>query len=145
MRKIISDIINSQDDIEVISTARNGQDLMNKLQKGYPDVITLDIEMPKMDGRETLKTMQREKLNRRSIMLSSVSKTGTTLTIECLQKGAFDFIPKPSGAISLDIEKVGEELVKKIRLAINHGCRPGGRAPRSRPGFRCGGRRRRSR
>src|SRR3712207_2637995 len=86
-----------------------------------------------------------EKLNIPSIMLSSVSKTGTALTMECLQKGAFDFIPKPSGAISLDIEKVGEELVKKIRLAINHGCRPGGRAPRSRPGFRCGGRRRRSR
>lgn len=120
MRKIISDIINSQDDMEVISTARNGQDLMNKLQKGYPDVITLDIEMPKMDGIETLKAMQREKLNIPSIMLSSVSKTGTALTMECLQKGAFDFIPKPSGAISLDIEKVGEELVKKIRLARNH-------------------------
>ncbi|KEI03845.1 protein-glutamate methylesterase/protein-glutamine glutaminase [Clostridium botulinum] len=120
MRKIISDIINSQNDMEVISTARNGQDLMNKLQKESPDVITLDIEMPKMDGIETLKAMQKEKLNIPSIMLSSVSKTGTALTMDCLQKGAFDFIPKPSGAISLDIEKVGEELIKKIRLAKSH-------------------------
>lgn len=120
MRKIISDIINSQKDMEVICTARNGQDLMNKLQKESPDVITLDIEMPKMDGIETLDAIKKQRSNVPSIMLSSVSKTGTALTMECLQKGAFDFIPKPSGAISLDIEKVGEELINKIRLAKNH-------------------------
>ncbi|QGU95045.1 chemotaxis-specific protein-glutamate methyltransferase CheB [Clostridium bovifaecis] len=117
MRKIVSDILNSQEDIEVINTARNGEDLLLKLSKDIPDVITLDVEMPKMDGITTLKEMKMRNCAVPVIMLSSISKTGTTLTMECLENGAFDFIAKPSGAISLDIEKVGEELISKIRLA----------------------------
>lgn len=117
MRKIISDIVNSQEDMEVINTARNGEDLLDKISKDMPDVITLDVEMPKMDGIATLKEMKRKNIYIPTIMLSSVSKRGTTLTMECLENGAFDFIPKPSGAISLDIEKVSEELISKIRLA----------------------------
>lgn len=119
MRKIISDMINSKEDIEVIYTARNGEDLLQKIINYMPDVITLDVEMPKMDGIATLKELKKRNYNIPVIMLSSVSKTGTALTIECLEKGAFDFISKPSGAISLDIEKVAEELVDKIRLACN--------------------------
>jgi two-component system chemotaxis response regulator CheB len=119
MRKIISDIINSKDDIEVIYTARNGEDLLEKISKYVPDVITLDVEMPKMDGIATLKELKDRNYNIPVIMLSSVSQRGTALTMECLEKGAFDFIPKPSGAISLDIEKVAEELISKIRLACN--------------------------
>ncbi|KEH98127.1 protein-glutamate methylesterase/protein-glutamine glutaminase [Clostridium massiliodielmoense] len=116
MRKIISDIINLQNDMEVICTARNGEDLIKKLETQKPDVITLDIEMPKMNGMQTLQQMKLKKYNIPTIMLSSVSKEGTKLTMECLHSGAFDFIAKPSGAISLDIEKVGDELVSKIRL-----------------------------
>lgn len=119
MRKIISDIINSQEDMEVINIAKNGEDLLEKMSKDMPDVITLDVEMPKMDGISTLKEMKVKNYNVPVIMLSSISKQGTTLTMECLGNGAFDFIPKPSGAISLDIEKVAEELVDKIRLASN--------------------------
>ncbi len=119
MRKIISNMINSMDDIEVIYTARNGEDLLEKIINYIPDVITLDVEMPKMDGIATLKELKSRNYNIPVIMLSSVSKTGTALTIECLEKGAFDFISKPSGAISLDIEKVAEELIDKIRLACN--------------------------
>jgi two-component system chemotaxis response regulator CheB len=119
MRKIISDMINSQEDIEVIYTARNGEDLLEKMSKYMPDVITLDVEMPKMDGITTLKELKNRNYNIPVIMLSSISQRGTALTMECLEKGAFDFIPKPSGAISLDIEKVAEELLSKIRLACN--------------------------
>lgn len=117
MRKIISDIINFNNDMEVINTSRNGEDLLNKLNIEKPDVITLDVEMPKMDGITTLYKMKEQNYNIPVIMLSSISKRGTALTMECLEKGAFDFIPKPSGAISLDIEKVGEELISKIKLA----------------------------
>lgn len=117
MRKIISDIINSNNDMEVINTSRNGEDLLNKVNIQKPDVITLDVEMPKMDGITTLDKIKEENYNIPVIMLSSISKRGTALTMECLEKGAFDFIPKPSGAISLDIEKVGEELISKIKLA----------------------------
>lgn len=117
MRKIVSDIINSNSDMEVINTSRNGEDLLNKINIQKPDVITLDVEMPKMDGITTLEKIKEENYNIPVIMLSSISKRGTVLTMECLEKGAFDFIPKPSGAISLDIEKVGEELITKIKLA----------------------------
>ena len=118
MRKILSDMINGQEEMEVIDTAKNGADLLTKITLKNPDVITLDIEMPKMDGRETLKELKRNNINIPVIILSSISKTGTELTMECLELGAFDFIPKPSGAISLDIDKVKTELIQKIKLAF---------------------------
>jgi len=117
MRKIVSDMINAETDMEVIDTAKNGEDLLTKITRKAPDVITLDIEMPKMDGIATLKELKRNNICVPIIMLSSLSKTGTELTMECLEHGAFDFIPKPSGAISLDINKVKDELIQKIKLA----------------------------
>lgn len=119
MRKIISDMINSEPDMEVVMTARNGQDLLEKLGKCNPDVITLDVEMPKMDGIATLKELKSRKYHIPIIMLSSISKRGTRLTMECLETGAFDFISKPSGAISLDLEKIKCELIEKIHLAVD--------------------------
>lgn len=121
MRKIISDMINAEDDMEVVDIARNGQDLLDKVEKYKPHVVTLDVEMPVMDGITALREMKKRLLNIPVIMLSSVSKTGTALTMECLESGAFDFISKPSGAISLDINKVKDELVEKIRLAFEKG------------------------
>lgn len=117
MRKIISDMINEETDMEVIGTARNGEDLLDKLSKGMPDIITLDVEMPKMDGITALRELKKRNINIPVIVLSSISKTGTQLTMDCLQAGAFDFLPKPSGTISLDINKVKVELIEKIRAA----------------------------
>jgi two-component system chemotaxis response regulator CheB len=117
MRKIVSDMINSEIDMEVIDIARNGKDLIDKIGKLSPDVITLDVEMPIMDGISALREIKKEHYNIPIIMLSSISQRGTALTMECLETGAFDFISKPSGAISLDINKVKNELVEKIRLA----------------------------
>lgn len=119
MRRIISDMINSQDDMEVIDIARNGQDLLEKLKRYNPDVITLDVEMPVMDGITALREMKKKQINIPVIMLSSVSQRGTALTMECLEAGAFDFIPKPSGTISLDINKVKDELIVKLRMAYD--------------------------
>lgn len=118
MRKILSDMINTQAEMEVIDTAKNGEDLLTKIILKTPDVITLDIEMPKMNGIETLKNFKKNNISIPVIMLSSISKADTELTMECLELGAFDFIPKPSGSISLDIEKVKDELVQKIKLAF---------------------------
>lgn len=123
MRKVISDILNAEDDIEVITTARNGEDLFLKMRTYQPDVITLDIEMPKMNGLATLQEMKIRNCNIPVIMLSSVSKEGTTNTMECLENGAFDFIAKPSGAISLDIDRIGDDLKNKIRLAYGKNIR----------------------
>lgn len=119
MRKIISDMINSEEDMEVVDVAKNGQELLNKISNNKPDVITLDVEMPIMDGMTALKELKRSYKSIPVIMLSSISQKGTQLTMECLESGAFDFIPKPSGAISLDINKVKDELVQKIRIACD--------------------------
>lgn len=115
MRKIISDMINSENDMEVVATARNGRDLLNKLESFDPDVITLDVEMPVMDGITTLKKLKEKKNDTKVIMVSSLTGEDSKITLECLDLGAFDFIMKPSGSISLDIEKIKEELVRKIR------------------------------
>lgn len=117
MRKIISDMINEEKDMVVIDIARNGEDLLSKLQESTPDVITLDVEMPKMDGITALKEMKKLSVNIPVIVLSSITNKGPQLTMDSLAAGAFDFLPKPSGAISLDINKVKSDLVQKIRLA----------------------------
>jgi two-component system chemotaxis response regulator CheB len=117
MRKIVADMINSEADMEAVDIARNGQDLLDKIDRLKPDVVTLDVEMPVMDGITALRELRKKNQTYQVIMLSSVSKTGTALTMECLEAGAFDFVSKPSGAISLDINKVKDELVQKIRLA----------------------------
>lgn len=119
MRKIISDIINSDNELEVINTARNGKDLIDKLKMYEPDIITLDVEMPIIDGITALKEMKKQNYNIPTIMLSSVSETGSRLTMECLDNGAIDFITKPSGSISLDIDKVKDELIEKIKIIHN--------------------------
>ncbi|MDF2883218.1 MAG: chemotaxis response regulator protein-glutamate methylesterase [Clostridiaceae bacterium] len=120
MRKIISDMINSEADMETVDVARNGEDLFKKLTIISPDVITMDVEMPVMDGITALKELKRKGIKKPVIILSSVSKQGTALTMECLQSGAFDFLPKPSGSISLDIDKVKDQLIEKIRAAYTH-------------------------
>jgi len=117
MRKIVSDMINSEEDMVVVDVAKNGEEMLEKALKHNPDIITLDVEMPIMDGISALREMKRRQINIKAIMLSSVSQRSTSLTMECLEAGAFDFIPKPSGAISLDINKVKDELVLKIRTA----------------------------
>lgn len=116
MRKVISDIINSDPDLQVIGTAHDGQDALKKIDLLKPDVITLDIEMPIMDGMKTLETIM-SKNPLPVIMLSSLTQYGAEYTIKALQLGAIDFISKPSGQISLNIDMVKEDIVKKIRIA----------------------------
>ncbi len=116
MRKLITDIISEQPDMEVIATARNGQDALNKLPKLSVDVITLDVEMPVMDGLTALQQIMTLR-PLPVIMLSSLTKQGSDITMKALSHGAIDFLPKPSGAISLDLHKIADELVTKIRSA----------------------------
>lgn len=116
MRKVISDIINSQGDMQVVDVARNGEEALKKVRELKPDVVTLDVEMPVMDGITALKAiMQTAPLP--VVMLSSLTQSGAELTMKALHYGAVDFVPKPSGTISLDIAKVGEDIVRKIRIA----------------------------
>lgn len=117
MRKIISDMINQEENMCVAGTAKDGEELLEKIETLRPDIITLDVEMPKLNGIEALLEMKKRRIDIPVIMLSSVSSKGPMLTMQCLEAGAFDFIPKPSGEISLDISKVKSELAEKINLA----------------------------
>lgn len=116
MRKVITDMLSEDPEIEVIATARDGYDAIKKVHELKPDVVTLDIEMPKLDGLNTLGYIMSE-TPLPVIMLSSYTREGADATLKALEYGAFDFVPKPSGPISLDIRKVKEELIAKIKAA----------------------------
>lgn len=116
MRKIIGDILASDPEIEVIAKGRNGRDAIELVDKFNPDVVTLDIEMPIMNGLDALSAiMKTHPLP--VLMLSSLTKQGAIETIRALEIGAVDFISKPSGAISLDLHKVGADIIKKVKAA----------------------------
>ncbi len=116
MRKVISDMLLSSPGIEVVATAKNGVEALEKMVKYKPQVITLDVEMPQMDGLTALKQIM---VNSPTpvIMLSSLTQQGSRETLEALSLGALDFVPKPSGAISLDLEKVKSDLISKVKAA----------------------------
>ncbi|MGD9581141.1 MAG: chemotaxis response regulator protein-glutamate methylesterase, partial [Vampirovibrionia bacterium] len=116
MRQMISDILNKHPDIEVIDTAANGKLALRAIERHKPDVITLDVEMPEMNGIEALKIIQ-QKFKTPTIMVSSVTTNGAQITLQALDIGAIDFITKPSGSISLDIGQISDEIIEKVLFA----------------------------
>ncbi|WP_078380878.1 protein-glutamate methylesterase/protein-glutamine glutaminase [Sutcliffiella halmapala] len=122
MRKLITDLLKDHPVIEVVATAKNGLEAIEKVKEFSPDVVTLDVEMPVMDGLQALEALM-EYTPVPVIMLSSTTSTGSLNTIIAIEKGAVDFVTKPSGAISIDIYKVKEELIEKILLAARSNIR----------------------
>lgn len=116
MRKIIADLLTSDPVLEVVGTAPNGAVALKKIPLLNPDVVTLDVEMPVMDGMATLENIMKKRMLP-VVMLSSSTQRGAEITIKALQNGAVDFVPKPSGTVSLDLNKVKDELIKKIKIA----------------------------
>jgi two-component system chemotaxis response regulator CheB len=96
-----------------VFTAKDGLDALEKVAKFDPDVITLDVNMPNMDGLRMLERLMKEK-PKPVIMLSSLTHEGARETIEALRLGALDFIPKPSGGI----EEIADELIRKITMVV---------------------------
>lgn len=116
MRKIISDIVSSDARFEVIAKAKDGKETLDKVFALKPDVVTLDVNLPVLDGLEVLKEIM-QKQPTRVIMLSAHTQKGASATILALELGAVDFISKPSGEISLDIRRLKNEIVSKIKMA----------------------------
>ncbi|MEH6936997.1 chemotaxis response regulator protein-glutamate methylesterase [Bacillus sp. JJ664] len=117
MRKMIGNILSSDEGIHVIGTAKTGKEAIEKVIQLKPDVVTLDIEMPVMNGLDALKVIMKD-CPVPVIMLSSLTQEGATSSFIALDNGAVDFVPKPSGAISLDIETVSDQIIKKVKMAI---------------------------
>jgi len=114
MRKLISNLLASDDEIEVVGTAMDGCFALTKTEQLKPDVVTLDVDMPRMDGLTALGELV-SKYQARVIMLSSLTTRGAELTMLALEKGAIDFVCKPSGAAHLG--EMAGELLSKIKAA----------------------------
>ena len=116
MRQFISDILNSESGITVVGTAKDGREALHRIKTLCPDVVTLDVEMPVMDGLKTLEEIMRTN-PLPVIMVSSVTQEGADTTMKALAMGCVDFIGKPSGNISLNIRDIGHELIEKVFAA----------------------------
>jgi two-component system chemotaxis response regulator CheB len=118
MRKVVSEIVDSSDEFRVVGTARNGLDAIRKVHDLDPEVVTLDIVMPELDGIQTLGYIMSE-APRPVVMLSAAAEAeGDELTIRALELGAVDFVRKPSGQISLDLVSVRERLLEALRASL---------------------------
>ncbi len=117
MRKIFSDTIEKDPELEVAATAYNGQDALRKLKKIDVDLLMLDVEMPKLNGLETLEIVKNKYPEIPVIMVSALDNRETVF--KALELGAFDFIPKPSGSISLNIDSIKAELLMKLKAAAD--------------------------
>ena len=130
MRTAITRMIHSDPQLKVVGTALNGIDALEKIAALNPDVVTLDIEMPRLDGLSVLRRVMQEN-PRPIIMISSLSQEGAEASIEAFELGAFECIPKELSYVSLDIVKIRELLVESIRAAAESGIK--GSAKLARP------------
>jgi len=115
MRRIISDIINSDPELEVVGRAKDGAEAVDKVLALAPDVVTLDVNLPVKDGIGALEDIMKKKPTR-VIMLSAYTRAGASATMRALELGAVDFIAKPSGEISLGLDKLKNDIIIKIKL-----------------------------
>ena len=116
MRKLIPQILAQDSDIEVVGTAMDGEFGLKKLEDLRPDVVTLDLEMPRMDGMETLRQITRKSAVP-VIIVSALSTEGATATFKALALGAFDFVAKPRDAVSSHMDEIANDLIIKIKVA----------------------------
>lgn len=116
MRMVLSRMIASDADLRVVATAASGIEALPKIVTLDPDVITLDLEMPGLNGLETLRRIMAE-FPRPVIMVSAVTLKDAACTFEALAAGAFDYVPKQLSSMSLDILDIREDLVAKIKAA----------------------------
>jgi two-component system chemotaxis response regulator CheB len=114
VRKIITDILESDPAIEVVGTANNGKSAIFKNSRLNPDVITMDIEMPIMDGLESLRNIIKTG-PKPVIMMSVLTQHGAEETFKALEYGAVDFIPKPSSDLSITVDDIKELLIGKVK------------------------------
>jgi two-component system, chemotaxis family, protein-glutamate methylesterase/glutaminase len=116
MRKVLETIINSDETLQVVGQAKDGREAVTLAESLKPDVITMDINMPHVDGLQA--TAQIMTTNPRPIVIvSSESREGADSTLKALELGAIDFVSKPSSGVDLDMQSVREDLLRKVRMS----------------------------
>src|SRR6201984_479355 len=116
MRKVLENIYSSDEQLQVVGHAKDGREAVALAESLKPDVITMDINMPHVDGLQA--TAEIMTTNPKPIVIvSSESREGAASTLRALELGAIEFVAKPSSAIDLDMQSVKEELLRKVRMA----------------------------
>ncbi|MBT3366576.1 MAG: chemotaxis response regulator protein-glutamate methylesterase [Nitrospina sp.] len=118
VRKIVTDTLSGDPDIEVAATAANGKIALQKIPQVNPDILTLDIEMPEMDGLQTLAEARKIYPKLPIIMFSTLTERGGAKTLEALALGATDYVTKPAnvGSVSVAMQRIRDELIPKIKM-----------------------------
>ncbi len=129
VRRIVTDLLQQEPDLEVVGTAPNGRIALQKITQLNPDLVTLDVEMPVLDGLATLKQLRVTHPNLPVIMFSTLTERGASVTMEALMNGANEYVTKPAnvGSVTEAMARIREELVPKIHTLT-------GRSDRPRPG-----------
>lgn len=117
MRSVIRDILQKNPDIEVMAEAQDGEEALEKLKTTEPDVMTLDLEMPKKNGISVLAELKQSHNNVKVVIVSSYTTENSEITLDCLRMGAVDFLLKPSVKDSVDLDKFTKFLVLKVKTA----------------------------
>lgn len=150
MRNALRNMLSADPEINVIGTARDGVEAVEKTAQLKPDVITMDVEMPRMDGIDALRLIM-DKTPTPVIMVSSLTTEGAGVTLDALDSGAVDFIPKNLSELSINIVKIKEMLIDKVKNIARsrvtrrprsiEAAHPAPIVPRSMPAFATGERR----
>jgi two-component system, chemotaxis family, protein-glutamate methylesterase/glutaminase len=116
MCKVLESIFNADGQLQVVGRAKDGREAIALAESLRPDVITMDLNMPHMDGLQATANIMTNN-PRPIVVVSSESKEGAASTLKALELGAIDFVTKPSGGIDLDMQSVKDELLRKVRVA----------------------------
>ncbi|TFV47220.1 chemotaxis response regulator protein-glutamate methylesterase [Blastococcus sp. TF02A-35] len=137
VRKIVTDVLSEDPGIEVVGTAVNGKVAVGKLEQLKPDLITMDIEMPEMNGIEAVRAIRGTRSRVPIIMFSTLTERGATATLDALSAGANDYVTKPAnvGSVAQSMESVRQQLIPKIKALLGRPVTPprGAAAPPPRP------------
>jgi two-component system chemotaxis response regulator CheB len=133
VRRIVTDVLTADPDIEVVGTAANGRLALAKLAHLAPDLVTLDIEMPELDGLQTLVELRKSHPRLPVIMFSTLTERAASATLDALARGASDYVTKPAnvGSVTLAQERIRDELIPKIKALCGHRLPPRVAPPRA--------------
>ena len=124
VRRLLTSVIDEDPDLEVVGIAANGLLALAKIEQLKPDIVTMDIEMPEMDGIQALAEIRKRDRTLPVIMFSTLTERGATATLEALSLGASDYVTKPAnvGSVSMAMEAVRRELIPKIKGLCRRGA-----------------------
>ncbi|NJL66929.1 MAG: response regulator [Microcoleus sp. SM1_3_4] len=118
VRRLVTNVLEGDPELEVVGVAANGKIALAKISQVHPDLIVLDVEMPEMNGLETLAEIRKQDKNIPVIMFSALTELGANSTLEALSLGATDYVTKPSNMKSKEaaLQNVREQLIPKIKV-----------------------------